>query len=282
MSTRTRQRVTVALGASLVVLGVVLIAGLLSNEDEATGPDAESSDLGLITEGKLTVGTASPFPPFVIGQPPEISGYEIEVVNGVAEELGLQPEYQTVSFDRLLSDAAAAKFDLVAPASAITLQREQSVDFADPHYEAQLALLVAPDSDIGAIEDLEGKTVAVRAATTGEAFAQEETPAATILDVPDDAAAINAVRTGKADAAIIDQPVAQAGVDIEAGVEVATVLSTREFFGLAVADGSDDLREQVNLALREMKDDGTLAELYQRYFSIEPPDSVLSATNEPE
>lgn len=281
MSIRARQWLAVAVGAGLVVLGVFLIAGLLSNEDEAAGPDAESSDLELVTEGKLTVGTASPFPPFVIGQPPEISGYEIEVVNAVAEELGLQPDYRTVPFDMLLADAAAAKFDLVAPASAITLQREQVVDFADPHYEAQLALLVAPDSDVGGIEDLEGKAVAVRAATTGEAYAQEETPAASVLDVPDDAAAINAVRSGKADAAIIDQPVAQAGVDIEAGVEIATVLSTSEFFGLAVADGNDDLREQVNRALGELKDDGTLAELYERYFSIEPPESVLSATNDP-
>lgn len=280
MSTRARQRLAVALGAGLVALGVFLIAGLL-REDEAAGPDGESSDLGLITEGKLTVGTASPFPPFVIGQPPEISGYEIEVVKAVAEDLGLQPEYQTVPFDRLLADAAAAKFDLVAPASAITLQREQSVDFADPHYEAQLALLVTPDSDVGAVEDLEGKTIAVRAATTGEEYAQEETPATSVLDLPDDAAAINAVRSGKADAAIIDQPVAQAGVDIEVGVEIATVLSTGVLFGLAVADGNDNLREQVNLALRELKDDGTIAELYQRYFSIEPPESVLSATNDP-
>jgi polar amino acid transport system substrate-binding protein len=110
---------------------------------DANSPDADSSaEPGLIEEGTLMVGTDTPYEPFEIGQPPNISGYDIEVMDAVAEKLGLTAEYQDTSFDTIFRDVAAGQFDIVAAASTITPAREKTVTFSDPYYEAQQALVV--------------------------------------------------------------------------------------------------------------------------------------------
>jgi ABC-type amino acid transport substrate-binding protein len=105
-------------------------------------PAEGGGDPELISDGTLTVGTDTPYPPFEIGQPPDITGFDIEVMNAVAEQLGLEAEYTDTSFDTIFRDVANGQFDAVAAASTITPAREKVVDFSDPYYEAQQALLV--------------------------------------------------------------------------------------------------------------------------------------------
>lgn len=115
---------------------------VLEGTNDLAEPADEKAEPELISEGTLTVGTDTPFPPFEIGQPPDISGYDIEVMNAVAEKLGLEPEYIDTSFETIFRDVAAGQFDIVAAASTITPGRENAVDFSDPYYEAQQALVV--------------------------------------------------------------------------------------------------------------------------------------------
>jgi polar amino acid transport system substrate-binding protein len=265
--------------AVLAVLMFALTAGFAvgcGGDDSGGG----GGDLGLIEDGKLLVGTDTPYPPFEIGQPPDISGYDIEVVNAVAERLSLDVTYQDTSFDTIFRDEAQGKFDLVVAASTITADREEKVDFSDPYYAAEQAWVVLPGSDIATVQDLAGKTVGAQDGTTGETFGNDETDASEVRGFPEGPDAINALKAGQVDATIIDQPVAQDAVDKEGGVEIATVIPTGELYGIPVAPDNDALREKVNDALKEMKDDGTLTELYQKYFKIDPPDSVLNGTNE--
>lgn len=115
---------------------------VLSGTNELADPPPEGETPQLISEGTLTVGTDTPFPPFEIGQPPDISGYDIDVIKAVAEKIGLTPEFTDTSFDTIFGDVQAGKFDTAAAASTITPAREKAVDFSDPYYEAQQALLV--------------------------------------------------------------------------------------------------------------------------------------------
>jgi len=115
---------------------------VLEGTNDLAEPADEGAEPELIAEGTLTVGTDTPFPPFEIGKPPDISGYDIEVMDAIAENLGLTPEYIDTSFETIFRDVAAGQFDIVAAASTITPGRENAVDFSDPYYEAQQALLV--------------------------------------------------------------------------------------------------------------------------------------------
>ena len=81
---------------------------------------------------------------------------------------------------------------------------------------------------------------------------------------------------------IIDFAVGQDAVEKAGGVEIAQKIVTDELYGFAFAEDNDGLREQVNAALAEIKEDGTLTRIYQKYFKKDPPKSVLEGTNEPE
>jgi polar amino acid transport system substrate-binding protein len=263
-----------AVAAVLAIAAVGVGAGCGGDDDDDGG--GGGGDLGLIQEGQLLVGTDTPYPPFEIGQPPDITGYDIEVGREVAMRLNLQPTFQDTSFDTIFRDLSQGKFDFVLAATTITPEREQKVDFSDPYYAADQALVVAPGSDIKTVEDLDGATVGAQDGTTGEAFANDETNASDVRGFPEGPDAINALKAGQVDATIIDNPVAQDALAKEGGIEIPTLIPTGELYGIPTATDSDALREEINRALQEMKDDGTIAELYQKYFKVEPPQEVLT------
>jgi polar amino acid transport system substrate-binding protein len=115
---------------------------VLDGTNDLADPAPEGETPELITEGTLTAGTDTPYPPFEIGQPPDISGYDIDVLSAVSEKIGLTPEYVDTSFDTIFGDVQSGKFDIAAAASTITPGRENAVDFSDPYYEAQQALVI--------------------------------------------------------------------------------------------------------------------------------------------
>lgn len=257
------------------LLAAVAVAGC-GDDGDSTDSTTASGDVETITEGILTVGTDTPYPPFEIGQPPDITGFDIEVVNAIAEELGLTPEYTDTSFDTIFRDTAAGQFDLAAAASTITPAREKVVAFSDPYYESQQALVVAEGSDIASVDDLSGAVVGAQDATTGETYANDETDAAEVRGFPEGPDAIAAVATGQVDAAIIDQPVAVDAVEKQGGLEIAAEIPTEEFYGFAMPIDNTSLQDGVNEALATIAENGTLADLYDKYFQSEVPEAVLS------
>jgi polar amino acid transport system substrate-binding protein len=274
----TRLWTLLALCAALA-LGV--IAGCGSDDDDSTSGDGGTSgDVETLQSGVLSVGTDTPFPPFEIGQPPDISGYDIEVMDAIGEELGLEVEYTDTGFGTIFRDTANGQFDTAAAASTITPARQKVVNFTDPYYEAQQALLVPEGSDIASVDDLSGLIVGAQDGTTGETYANDETDASEVRGFPEGPNAVSALTTGQVDAVIIDQPVAVDAVEKQGGVEIAEEIATNELYGFAVAPDNTSLLDGMNEALTKLKDDGTLADLYEQYFQTEPPESVLEGTTE--
>jgi polar amino acid transport system substrate-binding protein len=275
-------RLWILVGLIALLVSGLAVAGCGDDDDEGDGEATEVSaeDLGLITEGTLTVGTDTPFPPFEIGQPPNISGYDIDVLNAVAEQLGLTAEYTDTSFDTIFRDVAAGQYDIAAAASTITPGRQKTVNFSDPYYEAQQALLVPEGSDIASVDDLSGAIVGAQDGTTGETYANDETDASEVRGFPEGPDAVSALITGQVDAVIIDQPVAVDALEKQGGVEIAEEIPTNELYGFAMSKENPALLEAVNEALQTIKDDGTIADLYEQYFQSEPPESVLTGTTE--
>jgi polar amino acid transport system substrate-binding protein len=267
-----------AVAAVLAIAAVGVGAGCGGDDDDDDGGGGGGANLGLIQEGQLLVGTDTPFPPFEIGQPPNITGYDIEVMNAIAENLGVDVTYQDTAFDTIFRDVANDQFDITAAATTITPERQQKVNFSDPYYEAQQALLVEEGSDITSVDQLGGTVVGAQDGTTGETYANDETDASEVRGFPEGPDAVAALTTGQVEAVIIDQPVAVDAVEKQGGVELVQTIPTNELYGFAMAKDKTALLDAVNQALRQIKDDGTLAELYQKYFNAEPPASVLEGT----
>ncbi len=275
-------------GALVALFTFAFVVAGCGDDDETTSAggdtstEASGADLSTITEGTLLIGTDAPYPPFEIGTPddPDFTGFEPDLGNAIGEKLGLEVKYQDTSFDTIFRDVAANQFDIVLAASTITPGRQKTVNFSDPYYEAQQALLVQEGSDITSVEDLAGEIVGAQDGTTGEAYANDETDASEVRGYPEGPDAVAAVATGQVAAAIIDQPVAADAVEKQGGVVVATEIPTNELYGIAISKENPELLEAVNEALTELKEDGTIQGLYEEYLAADAPDSVLSGTTE--
>jgi len=287
----TKSRLWALIAALALVIGTIGLAACGSSDDSTTGGSTTSggggtsttggggaANLGLAQDGTLTVGSDIPYPPFEFGDAPDYTGFDVDVVNQIADGLGVTPKFEDTSFDTIFADLASGKFDMVASASTITPERQQQVNFSDPYYSADQALIVAPDSDIKTVDDLSGKNVAAQNGTTGLDYAKSKTDAANVQGFPQGPDVINAVQSGQVDAGILDQPVAQDGVDNGAPIEIATIIPTGELYGLAVPKNNPGLLKAINAQLVQMKQDGSLDKIYQKYFGIDAPKAVTTGT----
>ena len=277
-----RSRLLALLAALVLVLTAGFAVGCGDDDDDDGG--GGGADLGTINEGELLVGADTPYPPFEIGQPPDITGFDIEIMNAIAEDIGLEVNYQDTGFETIFRDTANGQFDTAAAATTITPERQQKVNFTDPYYEATQALVVAEDnSDIVTTADLGGKIVGAQDGTTGEALATDETDASEVRPFPEGTDAFSSLVNGQIEAVIVDLPVAADAVEKQGGVKVVEEipLETPELFGFAVALDNTALLDAMNEALVKIKDDGTLTDLYQQYFQTDPPASVLEGTTAP-
>lgn len=269
-------RISAILALFALFAGATVFAACSSDSSSGGSVDSE-----LIQSGTLTVGSDIPFPPFEFGRAPDYKGFDIDIVREIAKDMGLKLKIQDTGFDTIFTDVAQGKFDMVASASTITPERQQTVNFSDPYYEAEQALLVPPDSDISTVEDLSGKIVGAQDGTTGEAYANDETDASEVRGFPNGPAAIDAVKAGQVDATIIDQPVAQDALDKgQTGFDIATLIPTGELYGFAFAKKNTSLLDKVNEIVQKMKEDGRLDAVYQKYFKTKPPKGVVDGTTE--
>ncbi len=276
-----RSRLWLIMGLITALAAAMVAAGCGDDEEsDDSGGGGGATEPELITEGTLTVGVDTPYPPFEIGQPPDISGYDVEVMNGIAEQMNLDVEYIATGFNTIFRDTASGQFDTAAAASDITPEREQEVDFTDPYYLSSSALVVPEDSDIASVDDLSGAIVAVQDGTTQQDYAEDETEAGEIRGFPTSPPAVNAVLTGQAEALLIDLATGALAVEENDGLEVVEEIPTDVFFGFAVAPDNDGLREAMNEGLATLKEDGTINDLYKEYFDAEAPPEVLDGTNE--
>jgi ABC-type amino acid transport substrate-binding protein len=278
-------RLWLALALIAALFATALVAGCGDDDDDDGTATEESTDEGTATafdtleEGKLTIGLDTPYPPFDTGHPPDVSGYDVEVMNGIGEELGLPIDYIETGFGTIFRDTANGQFDAAAAASDITEERERVVDFTDPYYLSSHALLVPTDSDIRSVDDLGDAIVAVQDGTTQQDYLEDETDAGDIRGFPEGPNAVQALVTGQADAVLTDLATGALAVEEEDGIEVVEEIPTDVFFGFAVTPDNDALREAMNEALATLKDNGTIDDLYQKYFDAKAPEEVLTGTN---
>ncbi len=241
---------------SIFITLVSLIAlGLLASC--ASGDDA------------LVVATDAAFPPFefVDEATKEIVGFDIDLMNAIADKAGLDIRYQNVAWDPLLAGMADCQYDMAISAMTITPERAEEFGFSDPYINAgQIVAVQADDDAIGGPEDLEGATIGAQIGTTGAMEA--EAIADTTVKVYDTyELAFLDLANGQIDAVIADYPTAVAFVNQNSD-QLKTVgeVFTDENYGIAFCKGNDALISQVNAALSELQDEGFIDALVVEWY----------------
>ena len=283
----SKTRLTVILAVFLVAIASLVVAGCGGGDSTTGGGEtaAETSG-GNGEEGgggePLTVGSDIPYPPFEQGKPGEYTGFDIDLIEAIGEKIGRSPEVQDTSFETIFRDVAQGKFEAVISAATITEEREKAVDFSNPYYLSEQAVLVKEGSSIKSLEEADGQTVGVQQGTTGQELAKEELGSSEIRPFPEGPDAVNALKAGTVEAVIIDAPVAQNAVEKSGGVEIAEKVPTEEEYGIAVAQGDTELVDEINKGLEEVEEDGTYKTIYEKWFKLEPPKAIFGATHKAE
>jgi ABC-type amino acid transport substrate-binding protein len=275
-------RIVLVLLASLVL--AVTAAGCGDDDDDDGGGSTgttPAADLDLVKDGTLTAASDIPYPPFEQGDPPDYEGFDIDLINEVATRLDLETQIKDLPFDALLQGQGGGRYDVAIAATTITPAREKKVDFSDPYFNSEQSLLVRADGDIKSIDDVTSDTIiGAQDATTGERYANENTDA-DVRPFQETDDANQALVNGQVDAVINDLPTTQSVAEDNPDLEVVQTFDTGEEYGIIFGQDQDALLEQVNSALQEIKDDGTLDELYRKWFRKAAPKSLLTATHEP-
>lgn len=271
-------KITVRLLVAL--LAIAMIAAGCGDDDEdggaaATTGTGAAEQLETIEDGILTVGSDIPYKPFEFGDPPDYDGFDVDVVNAIGEKLGLEVRFVRTPFDTIFRDLAQGRFDMVASAVTITEERQQTVDFSAPYFNGDQSLMIKEGSDIRNVADLEGEIVGAQIGTTGADYARDETPAEDVrtYDLIDDA--FQALQGEQVAAVINDFPVSKFAERSREDLRVVQTIETGEQYGLAFARDNDALREAVDGAIAEIKQDGTYEEIYREWFEEDPPASLL-------
>ena len=266
---------TSRLGLAVLASTALLLAGC-GGDDEGTGGSTaagtEGSGIELVNEGQLTTCTHLPYEPFQFERGGEIVGFDVDLVDLVAEDLGVEQKIVDTPFETIQSgeDLNAGKCDLAAAGMTITDVRKQNLDFSDPYFEATQALITKKGSGIDSLEKLKGKKLAVQAATTGEEYATKNAKDVELVQFEDLGLLLSAVKTGQVDAGINDNGVVYDFAKKNPDTEVTTEFDTGEQYGVGVRKGNTALLEKVNEVIATSREDGSYDKIYETWFGTKP------------
>jgi polar amino acid transport system substrate-binding protein len=227
----------------------------------------------------LTVGSEIPFEPFEFEDDGKLTGFDVDLVRAIAKIVGLKPRFVDGDFDKLLDQIVTARLDMAASAIRVTPERMQKVDFSNPYYVAQQALVVnaAKSPDISSTDHLgAGHTLAVQEDTTGKDWAEANLASlgVQLTTLPEAPEMYDALENGSLTALISDEPSALIEANNRSGLKVVQSIDTGERYGFAVNPELSPLLEAMNKALQELIDNGTYDRLYAKYDKLGPNGSV--------
>ncbi|MFE9024240.1 transporter substrate-binding domain-containing protein [Streptomyces sp. NPDC007808] len=265
----TLGRRTRVLAATTATAGLVLLAGCSSDDNGGGGTKTAAGGVEVVKAGRLTTCTHLPYPPFQSEIDGKVQGFDVSLIDLVAEDLGVKQAIVDQPFENFKTGGSlnAGQCDLAAAGMTITEERKKNVDFSDPYFEATQAVLVDKKSGISSFAGLKGKKVGAQAQTTGEDYAKSKGLDPVSFESSD--AVLNGLRTGQVQAVVIDYPVVQGWLKDKANADafqVAEQINTGEQYGFTVKKGNTKLREAINKAIKDAKADGTYKKLYEQWI----------------
>ncbi|GAB4073985.1 glutamine ABC transporter substrate-binding protein GlnH [Barrientosiimonas marina] len=249
--------------AGVAGIGLISLLGACGSDDsEASG---ELKDT-------YTVATDSSFVPFEFEEDGEYVGFDIDLINAVADEVGFDIELEVTNFDGIIPGLQTGSFDMAVAGIGITDERKKKIDYSDPYYESGLAIGVAADNEsINGLGDLEGKSIATRLGSTSADFIKSSIDDADPQQYEQLDQAYLSVENGRDDAVLYDAPnvnyyIQTTGDDLK----VVGDLYQAEDYAIAISEGQEKLVTAVNDALETIKENGTYDEIYEEWFGKSP------------
>lgn len=272
---------------SIAMLSMVLAGSMLltacgggnTQATEDTGSDTQQSETAENTEGGvLRMGTNATFPPYeYMDENNEVAGIDAEIAAAIADKLGMELDITDMAFESLIPALQAGTIDIVLAGMTVDPERAEQVNFTDTYATGVQVVIVPENSDIAPVEneegamevDLTGKTIGVQTGTTGDLYCTDDYGQEFVKQFDNGPLAVAALMNGQVDCVVIDNEPAKNYVAANEGLKILDTAFANEDYAAAIAKDNTELFEQVNTAIQELKEDGTIQTIIEKYIPAE-------------
>ena len=246
----------------------------------AAGAFAAALIAGPVAADTLTVGAYPANPPWEFkNEQSEFEGFEVDMITEIAERLGMDLAISDMGFQALFAATSSGRIDVAISTITITDERLENQVFTQGYYDADLSL-VSVEGGAESLAEMEGQPVGAIAASTGERWINANMDAYGFSEMrtyPDQQGMLLDVRAGRLAGAIGDVTGFIFAAEQMPDLNIAEVIPTGDRYGMMLPKGSP-LLEPINDAISEMKRDGTMAAIYERWLGTEPAEGSSTLT----
>lgn len=236
---------------------------------EAAG-ETETAELSTVEPGKLIMSTNAAFPPYeMTTDSGEFEGIDIETAQAIADKLGLELQIDDMDFDAALLAVQQGKSDMVMAGVTVTDERQNVMDFTDSYATGIQSIIVKEDSDIASVDDLAGKKIGTQRGTTGYLYCSDDFGDENVVAYDNGLTAVQMLNNGQVDCVVIDNAPAKEFVAANPGLKLLDTAYVEENYAIGVGKGNTELKDAINTALEELKADGTLQAIVDKYITAE-------------
>ena len=246
-----------------------ITANYIGTDEERGNQPYQKKDVR--RSGTLVVATNAEFKPYEYFDHDRIVGIDIDIMQAVCDEIGMELSIENMEFDSILAAVQGGKADVGAAGISVTEDRKKSVDFSDAYTTSRQVIMIYDNSIIKSVDDLVGKTIGVQTGTTGDTLATgyEKDGTATIERYTKAADAIQSLKQNKIDCVILDEQPALAFVNSNSGLRIVEEEFSDEDYAFCVRKGDTELLNKINNALKKLKEDGTLDKIKKNYVGTD-------------
>ncbi len=275
----SRRSFLAAAGLTVAALALTACGGSASTASSAAASSVAASseaastsaaELTTVEAGKLTMATNATFPPYeMTTDAGTIEGIDVETAQAIADKLGLELQIDDMDFDAALLSVQQGKADIVMAGVTVTDERKNVMDFSDSYATGIQSIIVPEGSDIASPDDLAGKKIGTQRGTTGYIYCSDDFGDDAVVAYDSGLTAVQALNNGQVDAVVIDNAPAKEYVAANPGLVILETSYAEEDYAIGMAKGNTALEDAVNAALEELKADGTLQSIVDKYITAE-------------
>lgn len=255
---------------SVKIIAAVMALALIIGVFAACGKKEEVKET-------LVMATNAAFPPYEYKDGDNFAGIDVEVAQKIAEKLNMTLEIKDVEFGSIIGGVQTGKFDMGMAGITVNEERLQSVNFTDSYATGIQVVIVKEGSSIKSLDDLKGDgsmKIGVQQDTTGDIYASDTVEKGgygedNVIRYKTGADAVQALNADKVQAVIIDNEPAKSFVANNKGLTILDAEWAVEDYAIAISKENTELLEKVNKALAELKADGTLQSIIDKYIPAE-------------
>ena len=231
---------------------------------------AAAGELTTVMAGKLTMATNATFPPYeMTTDSGDIEGIDVDTAKAIAEKLGLELQVDDMEFDAALLSVQQGKADIAMAGITVTDERKAVMAFSDSYATGIQSIIVPEGSDIASPDDLAGKKIGTQRGTTGYIYCTDDFGEDSVVAYDNGLTAVQALNNGQVDAVVIDNAPAKEYVAANPGLKVLETSYAEEDYAIGMNKDNTALVEAVNAALEELKADGTLQSIVDKYITAD-------------